>query len=93
MPLASFMNETTRGLSKENGECRSNRFEDLWLEQEVRGKIAGLKPVNFITSATPHLGSRGHKQVTPVRYDCTLALYYDTRSPIYASNILHFVAT
>lgn len=25
--------------------------------------VAGLEPVNFITVATPHLGSRGHKQV------------------------------
>ncbi|KAI7733667.1 hypothetical protein M8C21_008182, partial [Ambrosia artemisiifolia] len=27
------------------------------------GRIAGLKPVNFITFATPHLGSRGHGQL------------------------------
>ncbi|KAJ3683078.1 hypothetical protein LUZ60_013305 [Juncus effusus] len=27
------------------------------------GKIAGLKPVNFITLATPHLGVRGNKQL------------------------------
>ncbi|EPS63333.1 hypothetical protein M569_11451, partial [Genlisea aurea] len=27
------------------------------------GSIAGLKPINFITVATPHLGSRGNKQV------------------------------
>ncbi|KAK3437742.1 hypothetical protein EUGRSUZ_C02420 [Eucalyptus grandis] len=27
------------------------------------GKIAGLEPMNFITVATPHLGSRGHKQL------------------------------
>ncbi|EPS64752.1 hypothetical protein M569_10026, partial [Genlisea aurea] len=26
-------------------------------------RIAGLVPMNFITFATPHLGSRGHKQV------------------------------
>ncbi|XP_052200444.1 uncharacterized protein LOC127806907 isoform X3 [Diospyros lotus] len=25
-------------------------------------RVAGLEPVNFITFATPHLGSRGHKQ-------------------------------
>lgn len=30
--------------------------------EESKGKIAGLEPVNFITFATPHLGSRGHKQ-------------------------------
>lgn len=28
------------------------------------GKIAGLEPINFITSATPHLGSRWNKQVS-----------------------------
>ncbi|XP_062220520.1 putative lipase YDR444W [Phragmites australis] len=27
------------------------------------GKIAGLEPINFITSATPHLGSRWNKQL------------------------------
>ncbi|KAF9622952.1 hypothetical protein IFM89_035667 [Coptis chinensis] len=29
-----------------------------------KGKIAGLEPMNFITFATPHLGTRGHKQST-----------------------------
>lgn len=33
------------------------------LEQSYKAKIAGLEPMNFITFATPHLGSRGHKQV------------------------------
>lgn len=33
------------------------------LEKCQQGRIAGLEPVNFITFATPHLGSRGHKQV------------------------------
>lgn len=27
------------------------------------GRIAGLEPMNFITFASPHLGSRGHRQV------------------------------
>ncbi|XP_008805429.1 putative lipase ROG1 isoform X2 [Phoenix dactylifera] len=27
------------------------------------GRIAGLEPMNFITFASPHLGSRGHKQI------------------------------
>ncbi|WOG91534.1 hypothetical protein DCAR_0310783 [Daucus carota subsp. sativus] len=31
--------------------------------EEARGTIAGLEPVNFITSATPHLGCRGHRQI------------------------------
>ncbi|XP_073140967.1 putative lipase ROG1 [Henckelia pumila] len=32
-------------------------------KEKLRGTIAGLEPVNFITLATPHLGSRGNKQV------------------------------
>ncbi|KAG6644237.1 hypothetical protein I3843_08G042400 [Carya illinoinensis] len=32
-------------------------------EGDSRGTIAGLKAMNFITVATPHLGSRGNKQV------------------------------
>ncbi|XP_022135222.1 putative lipase YDR444W [Momordica charantia] len=32
------------------------------LEQFHHARIAGLEPVNFITFATPHLGSRGNKQ-------------------------------
>ncbi|KAG0451268.1 hypothetical protein HPP92_026517 [Vanilla planifolia] len=32
-------------------------------EHEPKGMIAGLEPVNFITFATPHLGSRFHKQI------------------------------
>ena len=31
-------------------------------EQPHEPKIAGLEPMNFITFATPHLGSKGHKQ-------------------------------
>uniref|UniRef100_A0A0D6R0S0 DUF676 domain-containing protein n=1 Tax=Araucaria cunninghamii TaxID=56994 RepID=A0A0D6R0S0_ARACU len=33
------------------------------VEEESNGKIAGLEPMNFITFATPHLGSRGHRQL------------------------------
>ncbi|CAI0394048.1 unnamed protein product [Linum tenue] len=31
-------------------------------QQTYEARIAGLEPVNFITFASPHLGSRGHKQ-------------------------------
>ncbi|CAN6865145.1 unnamed protein product [Brassica oleracea] len=31
--------------------------------EKSKERIGGLEPVCFITSATPHLGSRGHKQV------------------------------
>ncbi|XP_057971867.1 lipid droplet phospholipase 1 isoform X2 [Malania oleifera] len=32
-------------------------------EEDSRGTICGLEAMNFITVATPHLGSRGNKQV------------------------------
>ena len=32
-------------------------------EEDSRGTIHGLEAMNFITVATPHLGSRGNKQV------------------------------
>ncbi|XP_039058838.1 uncharacterized protein LOC120202487 isoform X2 [Hibiscus syriacus] len=34
-----------------------------YLEQPCEDRIAGLEPMNFITFAKPHLGSRGHKQL------------------------------
>ena len=38
-------------------------------DQPHEAKIAGLEPMNFITFATPHLGSRGHKQAgSPCSY-------------------------
>lgn len=36
--------------------------------------IAGLEPINFITVATPHLGSRGNRQV------CISALFFCLQS-------------
>ncbi|XP_074571442.1 putative lipase YDR444W [Curcuma longa] len=33
------------------------------VDEKIKGKIAGLEPINFITFATPHLGSRLHKQI------------------------------
>lgn len=47
------------------GNCSSEEMEysKQFLEQHCEAKIAGLEPMNFITFATPHLGSRGNKQV------------------------------
>ncbi|OVA20956.1 protein of unknown function DUF676 [Macleaya cordata] len=49
--------------SDRNGDCRGDGSGNACLEKKSKGKIAGLEPMNFITIATPHLGSRGHKQV------------------------------
>ncbi|KAI5670290.1 hypothetical protein M9H77_10654 [Catharanthus roseus] len=45
-------------LSENEGELSTNGGEE-----EAKATIAGLEPINFITVATPHLGSRGNKQV------------------------------
>lgn len=83
---------TTREVSQENGECRGDGVEDPQVEQKAKSRIAGLEPVNFITSATPHLGTWGHKQVSLGAYVYKLALYYNTRSSTY-TNVLHFGAS
>ncbi|KAJ8762468.1 hypothetical protein K2173_007907 [Erythroxylum novogranatense] len=49
---------TRKEISQGNGERKDDEFEET-----SPGKIAGLEPMNFITFATPHLGSRWHKQV------------------------------
>lgn len=62
--------------SQDNGE--PDGFEKPFREKKPVGKIAGLEPVNFITSATPHLGLRGHKQFPlfcGIQYLEKLALY------------------
>lgn len=46
-------------LSENEGELSTNGGEE-----EAKATIAGLEPINFITVATPHLGSRGNKQVS-----------------------------
>ena len=60
-----YERDITEEISHENGNCKSDESEDKdnCVQEKPRGKIAGLEPVNFITSATPHLGSRFHKQV------------------------------
>lgn len=43
---------------KEETVCTKN-----CIDHHYEARIAGLEPMNFITFATPHLGSRGHKQL------------------------------
>lgn len=54
----------TNSLKEEN-----TNSSEPYLEKPCEYRIAGLEPMNFITFATPHLGSRGHKQV------CSLLLH------------------
>ncbi|KAK8473972.1 hypothetical protein V6N13_143569 [Hibiscus sabdariffa] len=58
-----FEQDLTQENSQTNGGCRTDQLGDSWPEGKLKGKIAGLEPMNFITLASPHLGSRWHRQV------------------------------
>ncbi|CAK7347357.1 unnamed protein product [Dovyalis caffra] len=60
-----YEQDLTEEISRENGYGKSDEPRDIdkCVHEKSRGKIAGLEPMNFVTSATPHLGSRFHKQV------------------------------
>ncbi|RZC73786.1 hypothetical protein C5167_049263 [Papaver somniferum] len=61
--LFTYFPDTDSTLSSGKSLVEKNtKFVDV-LEQPYQGRIAGLKPLNFITFATPHLGSRGHKKL------------------------------
>ncbi|XP_068650658.1 lipid droplet phospholipase 1-like [Aristolochia californica] len=47
----------------ESGDASNVAASDGICEKDSKGTISGLEPMNFITVATPHLGSRGNKQV------------------------------
>ncbi|KMT03345.1 hypothetical protein BVRB_8g198810 [Beta vulgaris subsp. vulgaris] len=53
-PLAAKRDD----MEEENLNIRVER-----IEEDYKGRIGGLEPMNFITVATPHLGSRGHRQL------------------------------
>lgn len=53
-------------ISKRESPPRANKHLDE--DKCLDGRIAGLIPMNFITFASPHLGSRGNKQVRLVLF-------------------------
>ncbi|XP_010265379.1 PREDICTED: uncharacterized protein LOC104603138 isoform X2 [Nelumbo nucifera] len=59
VPFPERVSFSTGNSSSEDHSRLSKEF----LEQPNESRIAGLEPMNFITFATPHLGSRGHKQL------------------------------
>ncbi|XVF64261.1 hypothetical protein PTKIN_Ptkin09bG0154200 [Pterospermum kingtungense] len=58
-----YEHDHTQESSETNGDYGTDHLGDSCPEGKSRGKIAGLEPMNFITFASPHLGSRWHKQV------------------------------
>ncbi|KAK3029127.1 hypothetical protein RJ639_038832 [Escallonia herrerae] len=61
--IAKLYGQESTRKTCQDGECHLDASKDSCPEEKLKGNIAGLEPVNFITSASPHLGSRGHKQV------------------------------
>ncbi|KAA8522776.1 hypothetical protein F0562_009199 [Nyssa sinensis] len=58
-----FPKMESSGITGKSSSREHSSNSTQWLEQCYEARIAGLEPVNFITFATPHLGSRGHKQL------------------------------
>ncbi|XP_051150728.1 uncharacterized protein LOC127265088 [Andrographis paniculata] len=58
-----YQQDSIREKSGEGKEEDSGNEPRICLEEKTRASICGLEPMNFITVATPHLGSRGHRQV------------------------------
>ncbi|XP_028802156.1 putative lipase ROG1 [Neltuma alba] len=58
-----YERDISKEIARENGNSGNHNSDPECNEMKPERKIAGLEPINFITSATPHLGSRGHRQV------------------------------
>ena len=71
-----YERDSTGELSQENGDTKNDGSGDPCLQEKLTGKIAGLEPMNFITVATPHLGSRGHKQVFHLSSACSFTFIF-----------------
>ncbi|NP_001150938.1 serine esterase family protein [Zea mays] len=59
----SFLAHSVGGLAARYAIARLYRHPDSVSDGNTKGTICGLEGINFITVATPHLGSRGNKQV------------------------------
>lgn len=59
-----YERDINQEVSHGNAVSENDGYENSCEKEKFKAKIAGLEPMNFITSATPHLGSRGHRQVT-----------------------------
>lgn len=58
---------------------RTEEVSVVELNEKLKGTIADLEPVNFITVATPHLGSRGNKQVYLFDHCIIYCLFKDVK--------------
>lgn len=59
----SFLAHSVGGLVARYAIAKLYRHPNSTFDTKAEGTICGLEALNFITVATPHLGSRGNKQV------------------------------
>jgi hypothetical protein len=59
----SFLAHSVGGLVARYAIAKLYRHPNSTFDSKAEGTICGLEALNFITVATPHLGSRGNKQV------------------------------
>jgi triacylglycerol esterase/lipase EstA (alpha/beta hydrolase family) len=59
----SFLAHSVGGLAARYAIAKLYRHPNAGSDGNTKGNICGLEAINFITVATPHLGSRGNKQV------------------------------
>ena len=59
----SFLAHSVGGLAARYAIAKLYRHPNAGSDGNTKGTICGLEAINFITVATPHLGSRGNKQV------------------------------
>ncbi|KAE8657033.1 putative hydrolase [Hibiscus syriacus] len=58
-----FEQDLSQENSQTTGDCSTDHLGDSLPEGKLKGKIAGLEPMNSITLASPHIGSRWHRQI------------------------------
>ncbi|KVH98779.1 protein of unknown function DUF676, lipase-like protein [Cynara cardunculus var. scolymus] len=58
-----YTQDSTKLACQENGDPTNDASNEQCSEHISSRRIAGLVPINFITVATPHLGTGGHRQV------------------------------
>uniref|UniRef100_A0A0E0QE84 DUF676 domain-containing protein n=1 Tax=Oryza rufipogon TaxID=4529 RepID=A0A0E0QE84_ORYRU len=79
----SFLAHSVGGLAARYAIAKLYRHPSDTSKSETKGTIGGLEAMNFITVATPHLGSRGNNQVP--------LLFGSIAMENFASRVVHWI--
>lgn len=92
----SFLAHSVGGLVARYAIAKLYRHPNSTFDSKAEGTICGLEAVNFITVATPHLGSRGNKQVlcwlfppSPPWLSCVQICLFETVRMIPVLELIH----